>query len=296
MAAEPQTHRILTSDGTSLAVSDWTGPSCATVVFLHGLCLDQSAWASQRRHLLRRSTCTRIIGFDHRGHGKSGRAHISTYRIDQLASDLDEVLTALDVRGPLVLVGHSMGAMTALRYLEHGSHAAQVAGMVLVAGAAGNLAAHGAGKLLGLSALNSLVDIVAHVPVRATAALTAPLRGALRQLHDIRGGSSGALAQVVADALTNTPLSTAVGFLTSLRDFDQTHHLTRITILSGGLDLLTPPALSHAMADAIPGATHIHLPTAGHMIPQQESRTVAAAIAEIVESAAAGGGEPAAAM
>ncbi|WP_438502204.1 thioesterase domain-containing protein [Mycobacterium arosiense] len=38
-------------------------------------------------------------------------------RIDRLADDLAEVLTALRVTGPLTLAGHCMGGMTALAYL-----------------------------------------------------------------------------------------------------------------------------------------------------------------------------------
>jgi pimeloyl-ACP methyl ester carboxylesterase len=107
------------SDGVSLAVCD-TGPRTAehTVVFLHGLCLNQTSWERQITYLLRRcGRSVRVISYDHRGHGRSAAAPMNTYRIDQLADDLAQLLTALDVTGPLTLVGHSMGGMTALAYL-----------------------------------------------------------------------------------------------------------------------------------------------------------------------------------
>jgi pimeloyl-ACP methyl ester carboxylesterase len=112
----PKHPLVKTSDGVRLAVCD-TGPHTAehTVVFLHGLCLNQTSWERQITCLLRRyGRSVRVISYDHRGHGRSATAPMNTYRIDQLADDLAQVLTALDVTGPLTLVGHSMGAMTAL--------------------------------------------------------------------------------------------------------------------------------------------------------------------------------------
>jgi pimeloyl-ACP methyl ester carboxylesterase len=73
---------------------------------LHGLCLTQSSWALQVRHLVRRwGNSVRIITYDHRGHGRSTGADMHTYRIDRLAADLADVLTVLRVNGPLTLAG-----------------------------------------------------------------------------------------------------------------------------------------------------------------------------------------------
>ncbi|MEN3225351.1 hypothetical protein PUR22_31435 [Mycolicibacterium porcinum] len=86
--------------------------------------------------------------------------------------------------------------------------------------------------------------------------------------------------------LANTSLRTAVGFLPSLRDFDVHTALTGIrahtTVLSGGLDVLTPTAHAEAMAAAIPGAVHLHVPWAGHMLPQQVPSLVGKAIIDTI--------------
>jgi alpha-beta hydrolase superfamily lysophospholipase len=103
---------VITSDGVRLAVRDYgaAGPREHTVVLLHGLCLTQSSWALQVRELVRGwGDRVRIITYDHRGHGRSTGADMRTYRIDRLAADLADVLTALRVTGPLTLAGHSMG-------------------------------------------------------------------------------------------------------------------------------------------------------------------------------------------
>src|SRR5882724_1784825 len=90
---------VTTRDGVSLALREYGSRASAehTVVLLHGLCLDQSAWDDALRLLLRRwGRKVRVITYDHRGHGQSGHAPIRTYRIDQLARDLADVLTTID--------------------------------------------------------------------------------------------------------------------------------------------------------------------------------------------------------
>jgi pimeloyl-ACP methyl ester carboxylesterase len=147
---------VTTGDGVQLAVRDYDPPSrTQTVVFLHGFCLSRASWERQIDYLLRRyGDSTRIIAYDHRGHGDSSAAPMGTYRIDRLAADLDEVLTALNVTAPLTLVGHSMGAMAALAYLSRPARERSVDphGLVLVAAAAGKLAQRGLGRLLGTRA------------------------------------------------------------------------------------------------------------------------------------------------
>ena len=90
---------VITNDGVRLAVRDYgsAGARDHTVVLLHGLCLTQSSWELQVRHLIRQwGNSIRIITYDHRGHGLSASAGMDTYRIDRLAADL-AVLTT-DVR------------------------------------------------------------------------------------------------------------------------------------------------------------------------------------------------------
>src|SRR6185312_4839151 len=119
----------------------------------------------------------RIIAYDHRGHGGSSAAPMSTYRIDRLAADLDEVLTALNVTAPLTLVGHSMGAMVALAYLSRRAceRAVDPHGLVLVATAAGKLGQRGLGRLLGTPATPLLFKVIGCVPDPALKMLAAPV-------------------------------------------------------------------------------------------------------------------------
>jgi pimeloyl-ACP methyl ester carboxylesterase len=275
---------VRTSDGVSLAVCD-TGPRTAehTVVFLHGLCLNQTSWERQITYLLRRyGRSVRVISYDHRGHGRSAAAPMNTYRIDQLADDLAQLLTALDVTGPLTLVGHSMGGMTALAYLARPVAARPVEphGLILVATAAGKLATRGLARLLATPAPAALVGLIEHTPPYALHALVWPVRATLDRW---RGhGRSATLAAVTAAALTTTAVPTAVGFLPSLRAYNQYATLAsiraRTVVISGGADPLTPPSHAADMSAGIRGAEHVHVPYAGHMLPQRVPHVINDAI------------------
>jgi pimeloyl-ACP methyl ester carboxylesterase len=100
------------------------------VVLLHGVTLRADAWAPQF-HLL--ADRYRVIAVDLRGHGGS-LAGDDGYGIPRLAADLTTVLDGLDLRDAIV-VGHSMGGMTAMQFC--GDHpdvlAHRVAGLVFLA-------------------------------------------------------------------------------------------------------------------------------------------------------------------
>jgi pimeloyl-ACP methyl ester carboxylesterase len=97
-----------------------------------------------------------------------------------------------------------------------------------------------------------------------------------------RGPSAATLAAVTADALAAVSVATAVGFLPGLRDYDQYPILAairaRTVVLSGGADPMTPAEHARDLAAAIPGAEHIHIPGAGHMLPQEAPHVVHQAI------------------
>lgn len=282
---------VAVRDGVRLAVRD-RGPvdAEATVVLLHGLCLEQGSWAGQIHHLSRRwGARIRIISYDHRGHGDSDSAPTSTYVVEQLAADLADVLEALDVTGSLTLVGHSMGGMVALSYLGRppADQPVQPRGVVLVATAAGRLAERGVARLLASPATDVLCKFATRAPQRAVRLLTKPVHAALAlQVGD---HSRDTLAKLFDTAMAAASLTTAVGFLPSLRSYDQYATLASIraqaTILSGGADVLTPPSHARDLAAAIPGAKHVHLPTAGHMLPHEAPHAVTGAINDTIATA-----------
>ena len=143
---------------------------------------------------------------------------MSTYRIEQLASDLADVLIALEVSGSVTLVGHSMGGMVALTYLGRVAPDRPVdpQGLVLVATAADRLAERGLGRLLSTPATAALVGIIDHTPEQALRVLAGPVCATLGRWYGYGRAQRATLVSVAAEALTTTPVSMVVGFLPSL--------------------------------------------------------------------------------
>ncbi|MBI2325395.1 MAG: alpha/beta hydrolase [Chloroflexi bacterium] len=78
------------------------------VVLLHGATLRSEDWENVFPRL---ATRYRVIAYDARGHGKSGRA--SRYALDDLVADLMRLLKEV-AKAPAILIGHSIGGATAL--------------------------------------------------------------------------------------------------------------------------------------------------------------------------------------
>ncbi|MFI1094527.1 alpha/beta fold hydrolase [Streptomyces sp. NPDC020917] len=78
------------------------------VLLLHGLLGRASHWAATARRL---SPRYRAIALDQRGHGRSGRP-AGPYTPDAYAADALATVEQLGL-GPAIIVGHSMGALTA---------------------------------------------------------------------------------------------------------------------------------------------------------------------------------------
>ena len=79
----------------------------APLVLLHGATFRAEDWENI---FPRVATRYRVIAYDARGHGKSGRA--ASYGVSVLADDLHRVLAL--VGRPAIVIGHSLGGATAL--------------------------------------------------------------------------------------------------------------------------------------------------------------------------------------
>ncbi|GLZ28414.1 alpha/beta hydrolase [Lentzea sp. NBRC 105346] len=107
-----------------------------TVVFVHGLVMDNlsSFYYTLAAPLAARGV--RTILFDLRGHGLSARP-TSGYTPADNAQDLLEILTVLGVRSPVYLLGNSYGGVVAMRTALLAPD--RVAGVVVVEAACGGI-------------------------------------------------------------------------------------------------------------------------------------------------------------
>jgi non-heme chloroperoxidase len=107
---------ITTKDGTRIYYKDWG--SGQPVVFSHGWPLSADAWDSQMFFLA--SKGYRCIAHDRRGHGRSSQPWNGN-DMDTYADDLQELFTALDLKG-VTMIGHSTGGGEVARYIgRHGA-------------------------------------------------------------------------------------------------------------------------------------------------------------------------------
>ena len=192
------------------------------------------------------------------------------------------LLLALDVQTSLTLVTHPMGGMAALAYLCRPTSQRPIdpSGLVLVAAAARKLSQRGLGRLLSTPATAALSHIAADTPEQILHSLVTPLCVTLAPIRDHLPAAT--IAATALTALTTTATSTAIGYLPSLRSCDLYPTLpairARTFIVSGGVDPLTPPLHAHELAATITNAVHLHVPTAGHTLPQQAPDVVNHAI------------------
>lgn len=83
-----------------------------TIVFLHGY-LSSSHYFKHIRHRLEKNF--RVIALDLLGFGRSPKPKIE-YTYDEHIGAIRDTLRHMEVTGPVILLGHSMGALIALRY------------------------------------------------------------------------------------------------------------------------------------------------------------------------------------
>ncbi|MBV9514276.1 MAG: alpha/beta hydrolase [Mycobacteriaceae bacterium] len=288
---------VTTRDGVLLAVRE-VGPPDAplTVVFAHGFCMCMGAYHFQRARLEEEwGDQVRMVFYDQRGHGRSGRAPLETYTVEQLGHDLEDVLAVTVPRGPVVLVGHSMGGMTVLSHARQfpEQYGSRVVGAALISSAAEGLTRSPLGEILKNPALEAVRFAARHSPN-----LVLRARGSARSLigpilRAAAYGDENVSASVVAFSekmIHDTPIETMVEFLHALEVHDETAGvfvLARIPtmIACGDRDLLTLLSSSRAMAAAMPKCELVIVPGAGHLVELERPEIIDDALVRLVERA-----------
>ncbi|MGO8958792.1 MAG: alpha/beta fold hydrolase [Streptosporangiaceae bacterium] len=267
-----------------------------TIVFCHGYTLNQDVWHYQRRDL---EADVRLVLWDQRSHGQSGRSDPAHISIDQLGRDLAAVLAATAPgRGPVVLVGHSMGGMTIM------SLAAQRPELFGT-------------KVIGVALLSTNANMVdattwLPVPLRPIARLTGPavLRGSshgrraavVERIREAGGDLAflstrfiafgdpdvgPAVVDFLERVIRATPVDVVSDFYLALLDHDERAALGTLgkiptLVMTGDDDRLIPASQAAELATAIPGARLVRLPEAGHMIILERPEIVTEEISDLV--------------
>lgn len=302
---------VRSADGTALSTAAH-GPADARVTLLlaHGWCLDSTSWDPVLPLLLDRPDPPRIVTYDHRGHGRSGRDHRVAVRggrasIATLADDLATVLAARAPTGPVVLAGHSMGGMTAMALgAAHPDLVRdRVAGVALVStaarSAAGRLhASTAAGRAFAVGM--RVLTAVPPMPPGWSARVPEPVRRfapreslAVTRSRRLLFGADSDPAQVRAAHRTigRTALRTVGAWYGALSRHDEVVALAALSqvpvrVLVGERDLLTPPGEARFIAERLAADAVLDLmPDAGHMLPMERPQQVADHLTALVEGA-----------
>jgi pimeloyl-ACP methyl ester carboxylesterase len=273
------------------------GPDTPTVVFVHGYALNLECWHFQREFFRGKQ---RMVFYDQRSHGRSGRSDTEHATIDQLGDDLAQVLAQLVPQGPVVLVGHSMGGMTIVAFAERHPQlfADRVAGVALISTTAGGMHTN---RVLGRL-----------VPDTVGAQLTPRVMAGLARAPELvdsarrRGSNIGFLVadrfafgddvpasyvEFVDQMLAATPFAVLAEFFPNFDALDKfsvvgAFESVPTTIICGTKDVLTSVGHSRKLASRIGGSRLVECAGAGHMVILERADTVNAALADLFAASA----------
>lgn len=281
-----RTYSVVGEDGVVLHVEE-VGPPDAllTVIFGHGWTLRSGAWHYQRIGLAGNGfgdpddgPPARLVFFDQRSHGRSGRADPAHVGMEDLAGDLAAVLATAAPHGPVVLIGHSMGGMAliTLAGLRPNLFTERVAGVGLISTAA----TARSGAPLHRSLVSSSSVLLRLAGIAANRYPTWIERGRsssrdavwllTRTLGFAGRNVPGDLVDYLDEMISGTPLDVITDFLPALISLDRSTALPvletlPVVVICGDADRQTPVDRSRAIAEALPDAELVIIPGAGHM-------------------------------
>jgi pimeloyl-ACP methyl ester carboxylesterase len=292
--------RVVADDGVPLHVEE-VGPERAalTVVFCHGYTQQLAVWHYQRIALAEESI-GKLVFWDQRSHGKSGRSAAEHTTIDQLGRDLHSVLQACAPTGRVVLVGHSMGGMTIMALAEQFPElfGSRVTGVALIGTSTGKLA----------SVTFGLPAAMQHVTGRVLPYLTRGMRGrpqlfeggrrlgtdlafvATRRAAFGLDDVSPSLVEFVEKMTAETPVDVIAEFYDTFMSHDKLEALSVLRdvetlVLVGSRDVITPVAHSRTIAAALPDAQLVVVEGAGHMVQLEKAAMVTLHLRALVRRA-----------
>jgi pimeloyl-ACP methyl ester carboxylesterase len=310
-----RTALVQADDGVLLAVEE-IGPRDAplTVVFVHGYTLSMASWTFQRRTLAASLATAnghrpeaRLVFYDQRGHGASGRGAPERSTIEQLGRDLAVVLETRVPKGPVVVVGHSMGGMTimGLAALKPELFGSRITGAALISTSSGQLADLNFGLPELLTRVRAAVFPVAAWTMRRrpafaerTRRLAADLVSVVtRSLSFASADVDPALGHYVDAMIAGTPVDVIAEFYAALAGLDETGSLDPLRavptlVLTGDRDKMIPKEHSELIVERLERAgdsrsEFVVVPDAGHLVLLEKPAEVSDAITRLLRRVAA---------
>ena len=289
---------VLAEDGVELSVVEHGAQdsATATVVLAHGYVQSSALWNGQVRDLVDARPDLKVVTYDHRGHGRSGRTSREAANLKQLARDMGAVVDAVAPTGPVVVGGHSMGGMTVMALAEERPElfGDRVVGAAFVGTSAGGL--HSVTYGLPAPVAKAVKRLL---PVLNEAAVKAEAKGKPRKVGKADAYMifpRGADPALVSEALAvhkECSAETVAAFLPTFSDHDRLEALKALAhvpsvVVVGDKDVLCPLAHSHAIADALPQSELTVFPGVGHMVHMERRAEVSRILLGLVDRALVG--------
>lgn len=267
------------------------------VVFVPGFCLDMGAFYFQRKELTQRGDW-RTVYYDQPGHGRSSAVRQGEHKLTGLADALQQVLAETVPRGPIVLVGHSMGSMTIMAFAQRYPQvfADRVAGVALISSAAGrpeSLTHHLPEQFSRLA--RPLLPVVDGA-TRVAGGLVYQARRAASDLAWLltrryafgTDQPSPALVSYVAGMSSRTDIETVVQYLRTLYHHAQYPTLATlrdkpVLLIYGDRDEVIPTANPEEIKSRLPAAELVVVPGSGHMVLLEHAPKVNQALITFLE-------------
>ncbi len=281
--------RVVADDGVPLHVEE-IGPERAqlTVIFCHGYTNQLAVWHYQRIALAEEKV-GKLVFWDQRSHGKSGRSSPEHTTIDQLGNDLYAVLQATAPTGKVVLVGHSMGGMTIMALADQHPElfGSRVHGVALIGTSTGKMASVTFGLPAVFKGVNRKVLPWVTRGMRGSPAVFEHGRRLGTDLAFLatRRAAFGAtdvspsLVEFVEKMTADTRVDVIAEFYDTFVDHDKLDALgvlqdVETLVLVGSKDIVTPVAHSRTIAGQLPEAQLVVVEGAGHMVQLERAPLV----------------------
>jgi len=250
----------------SFAQSTGTGP---IVVLLHAFPLNSSMWEPQ---LAGSGDQFRILA--PRLYDLNPRDDRPLNSVDDMADAVADLLDQQSIREPVIVGGLSMGGYVALAFARR--HAHRLRGLILADTKAGN------DDAAGRANRERAIGVVQQQGVGALINEMMP-----KMISPASAQNQPQLAERIRSIALQQSPEEVVAAIAAMRDRpDSTELLGKITVptlvIVGANDALTPPALSEAMARAIPNATLKVITGAGHMSNLEQPAEFNSAVASFV--------------
>jgi pimeloyl-ACP methyl ester carboxylesterase len=254
-----------------LAYAD-EGPG-PVVLLLHGFPLSRAMWVDQLSGI---GSIYRVIAPDLRGHGESPVPE-GVYTMDSMADDVVELLETLEISGPVVVGGLSMGGYVALSLAARYPTRVRALMLMDTKAAADTPEAAQAREVTAQAVLaaDSAAPVVDAMLPRLFGKMT-------REQHPER-------VEPIKDIMSRMSPRGIAGAVRGMaarpdRRADLPKIVVPTLILVGDEDVITPQAEAKSMADALPNARLEVISQAGHLAPYENPSDANAAILRFLKS------------